>query len=194
MEREEKRGHILAAAAEVFARRGFGEATVDEIAAAAGVGKGTIYLYFPGKRGLFLAMLAWKAAQAKTELERAVQEAPGAVAGLRAIIATHLQIARRYIILAAVSAKGLGPVDEGLQQAAMAFRRDYLAVIASHMERAMASGEFAPGDPFLTATALLGALNSVAVNLSLPGGGDAEAAALALERLFLAGLQGGLRG
>lgn len=48
---------ILEAAAEVFATRGFHEARVEEIAALAGVGKGTIYLYFPDKQELFLAMI-----------------------------------------------------------------------------------------------------------------------------------------
>lgn len=46
---------ILAAAAAVFARTGFADTDVQAIADAVGVGKGTVYRYFPTKTALFLA-------------------------------------------------------------------------------------------------------------------------------------------
>lgn len=49
----DKRQQILMAAARVFADRGFHRATVSDIAGEAGVGKGTIYEYFPSKKELF---------------------------------------------------------------------------------------------------------------------------------------------
>lgn len=49
---EGRREAIFRAALEVFSRRGFHQASLDEIARAAGVGKGTIYLYVPDKEGL----------------------------------------------------------------------------------------------------------------------------------------------
>lgn len=48
---------LLDAAAEVFARRGFRAATIDDIADAAGYTKGAVYANFPGKEALFLALL-----------------------------------------------------------------------------------------------------------------------------------------
>ena len=48
---------ILEAARKVFAMKGFNEATVDDIADAAGVAKGTVYLYYRSKRELYLAAL-----------------------------------------------------------------------------------------------------------------------------------------
>lgn len=48
---------ILEAARVVFSSKGFEGATIDSIAAAAGVSKGTVYLYFESKRDLFLASL-----------------------------------------------------------------------------------------------------------------------------------------
>ena len=50
-----RKREILAAAATVFARDGFAEADVQAVADAAGVGKGTVYRYFPTKSALFLA-------------------------------------------------------------------------------------------------------------------------------------------
>lgn len=52
--REERRRAILTAAVEVFAEKGFAAARTREIAGAAGVAEGTIYLYFEGKDDLLL--------------------------------------------------------------------------------------------------------------------------------------------
>ena len=53
----EARDELLAAALRVFARRGYREAGVDEIAAEAGYSKGALYWHFPGKEELLLALL-----------------------------------------------------------------------------------------------------------------------------------------
>ena len=45
--------NLVAAAAEVFAKRGYERAAMGEIATAAGVSTGNVYRYFPGKRELF---------------------------------------------------------------------------------------------------------------------------------------------
>jgi AcrR family transcriptional regulator len=48
---------ILEAARKVFAKNGFSDATVDDIANAAGVAKGTVYLYYRSKREIYFAAL-----------------------------------------------------------------------------------------------------------------------------------------
>ena len=50
--RDDKRERILAAATAVFAERDFHQVSVSEVASRAGVGKGTLYLYFPTKDDL----------------------------------------------------------------------------------------------------------------------------------------------
>lgn len=54
--RELKRSAILQAAGVLFESRRFDEVKLDEVAAAAGVGKGTLYLYFKNKEDLFAQM------------------------------------------------------------------------------------------------------------------------------------------
>jgi AcrR family transcriptional regulator len=51
------RGELLTAALRVFARRGYREAGVEEIAAEAGYSKGALYWHFSGKQELFLALV-----------------------------------------------------------------------------------------------------------------------------------------
>ena len=53
-----KHSRLIAAAAALFSRIGFDRASVDDIAVNAKVAKGTVYLYFPSKTALFLAVLS----------------------------------------------------------------------------------------------------------------------------------------
>jgi AcrR family transcriptional regulator len=53
MGRPERRAQILTVAREVFARRGYHAAKIDEIVAGAGIARGTFYLYFDDKRAIF---------------------------------------------------------------------------------------------------------------------------------------------
>lgn len=55
--RHEVRSRILAAAATVFAQRGFAGASIDQVAAAAGFTKGAVYSNFLSKDELFLALM-----------------------------------------------------------------------------------------------------------------------------------------
>jgi AcrR family transcriptional regulator len=52
-----RREQILKAALEIFSRKGYAAATIPEIARAAGVAAGTIYIYYPSKRELFIAVI-----------------------------------------------------------------------------------------------------------------------------------------
>jgi AcrR family transcriptional regulator len=70
--RDETRQRLLAAAADVFARRGFDGATLAEIAEHAGLSTGAIYGLFSGKAELFAASVE---ARAETELERVLRAA-----------------------------------------------------------------------------------------------------------------------
>ncbi|MFO1147935.1 MAG: TetR/AcrR family transcriptional regulator [Alsobacter sp.] len=57
MSPELRRAAILDAALDVFSSRGYAEARLDDIAAAAAIGKGTIYLHFRDKQDLFEQLL-----------------------------------------------------------------------------------------------------------------------------------------
>lgn len=51
------RNRVLQAALEVFAEKGYHEATMDEVAKVAQVSKGALYLHFPSKQELFASLL-----------------------------------------------------------------------------------------------------------------------------------------
>jgi AcrR family transcriptional regulator len=53
VDKTERRQQILSNARDVFAKRGYHAAKIDDIVAAAGVARGTFYLYFEDKRAIF---------------------------------------------------------------------------------------------------------------------------------------------
>jgi AcrR family transcriptional regulator len=55
--RAERKAQILDSARKVFSEKGYGEATVAEIASGAGVVEGTVYTYFESKRALLIAVM-----------------------------------------------------------------------------------------------------------------------------------------
>ncbi len=56
---EDKRRRILEVAGRLFARYGFAETRMDDVAEEAGFGKGTVYRYFGSKEGLFIEVIRY---------------------------------------------------------------------------------------------------------------------------------------
>jgi AcrR family transcriptional regulator len=69
--RSKRRQTIVETAARLFAQEGFSGCDMERVAVAAGVAKGTLYLYFPGKQELFFACVDW----GMSWMQRSVREA-----------------------------------------------------------------------------------------------------------------------
>src|SRR3954463_3362471 len=77
---EDRRSAILDAALEVFSRRGYHGASIDEIAQAAGISKALIYEHFPSKRELHVSLLEAEVQEVFSRLvESAATGEPGEV-------------------------------------------------------------------------------------------------------------------
>jgi AcrR family transcriptional regulator len=109
-EGRQAREELLDAALAVFARRGYGEAGVDEIAAEAGYSKGALYWHFAGKEQLLLALLEERVDAPTRELIARLESAPAevdmsveATVGFAALLAQQrevLMLEREYWTLA----------------------------------------------------------------------------------------------
>src|SRR3954453_15670174 len=77
---------ILAAAARLFANHRFHEARMEDIAALAEVGKGTLYRYFKDKEELYLALLARAATELQGPLSLFLDQPGGPRAQLVAVV------------------------------------------------------------------------------------------------------------
>jgi AcrR family transcriptional regulator len=73
IDKEQKRYDIARAAMEVFCERGFESASMSRVAGKAGVGKGTIYEYFPSKDELIATSIRLWMEEMIAEAERALE-------------------------------------------------------------------------------------------------------------------------
>jgi AcrR family transcriptional regulator len=87
---------ILASARKVFATRGFSEATVDEIASEAGIAKGTVYLYYPSKKDIYLAALMQGVVELHERTATKLAAAEGVEAKLRSFVRTRIEYAEEH--------------------------------------------------------------------------------------------------
>src|SRR5260221_13057588 len=72
--KSERRQQILSVARDVFARRGYHQMTIDDIALQAGVARGTFYLYFEDKRAVFSDLIDRFASQLTMAIVRIVPD------------------------------------------------------------------------------------------------------------------------
>ncbi|MBL8736291.1 MAG: TetR/AcrR family transcriptional regulator [Planctomycetes bacterium] len=84
------RARLIDAATEVFAMHGYAGATLDGIAARAGVTKGGVYFHFDGKEELFFAVLDHWRERRRRALVMPAPAGLGAAAALRAFLAGYL--------------------------------------------------------------------------------------------------------
>jgi mycofactocin system transcriptional regulator len=80
---------IVRVAVDLFSRQGFSRTTVDEIAAAAGVGRRTIFRYFPSKNDIVTSDFDRVLARLRGELERADPKLPMMATLRRAMVAAN---------------------------------------------------------------------------------------------------------
>jgi AcrR family transcriptional regulator len=167
--REATRQHILREAASEFARLGFDQANINVIAEQAGIGKGTIYLYFENKRELFLAMLR-HIAQAQISTIRTVLATPGSLQQrLEKLFCAFVHMAEKDSAGFNVYMSALCGVNRAFQAEATKLLRDYLAVIALVLEESQAAGEISSSNIEITALQVLSLTESYILSAKVLG-------------------------
>jgi AcrR family transcriptional regulator len=87
---EFRRAGILKAARKVFARRGFEGATMDEVAEACSIAKGTLYLYFKSKRQIYMGVFKEDLQLLRETSQRAIDAAKTPGEKIRAFVTARL--------------------------------------------------------------------------------------------------------
>ncbi|WP_285487712.1 TetR/AcrR family transcriptional regulator [Amycolatopsis taiwanensis] len=82
MRRDDRRAQILGCAITLFARRGFRESSLDDIAAEAGITRAVVYRHFDSKEDLYRAALDDARTAVRAEIGADVGVGPGSVEGL----------------------------------------------------------------------------------------------------------------
>ncbi len=165
--REDKRKRIIDAAVDVFADKGFFQAKVSEIAEAAGVADGTIYLYFKSKDDLLISLFREKMNEILQRFS-AIRDEGSPEQQLRRYIAEHLAFVAEKPKLMQVLTVEIRQSPRFMKEATpQAFGR-YLAVLAGIIDRGQASGAFRKNlDPVLISRALFGLIDEISLSFVL---------------------------
>jgi len=160
MGKAERRQDLLRAARDVFATKGFHDAKIDDIVAAASVAKGTFYLYFPDKRSIFSELVdglfgrigaAILHVDLGSDIEAQVKH------NIRAIVAVLLDEPKLTQILLSY-ATGLDPEFGAKIQS---FYSGVKTLLQESLIEGQELGIVAKGDAGLYATFTLGALKEI---------------------------------
>src|SRR5687767_6676485 len=161
---EGKRERILDAAVKVFAAKGFYDAKVSQIAAAAGVADGTIYLYFKSKDELLISLFEDRMDMVLATLREALCAGGGALAKLRRVIELHLELIEKNPEMGEVITVELRQSSKFIRDYDNPKFAEFLRLIAGAVAEGQQRGELrADVDPALTARALFGALDEISL-------------------------------
>ena len=173
---------ILAAARSLLEQRGPEAMTMEEIAAAAGVAKGTVYLYFQSKDHLIQALIARVGENLIQDVEASL-EAPGTPPEkLIRMVSVLLEYLNRERLLFPIYARELLQGEQGSREG---FRRRYqeleeqfVALVTRLFAEGIAAGHFIPANPRLLTFLIRGLVRATGYYQKSEGQADAAQEAL----------------
>lgn len=121
-----RRAEILAAAAALFARRGYHGVSIDDIGSAAGMSGPGIYRHFPGKEAVLAQMLLDISQRLLDEGSKRAVAAADAPAALDALLDWHIGFALSQPDLITVQARELANVPEPARRQVRRLQRLYV--------------------------------------------------------------------
>jgi AcrR family transcriptional regulator len=163
MDKAERRQQILNHARDVFAKRGYYAAKIDDIVAAAGIARGTFYLYFEDKRAIFeeivdrvftrlgMTILRVDPADGGRNVGAQIEE------NIRRIVALLLEDRPTTKIMLS-DAVG---VDAAFDRKLLSFYDEVATLLERALHDGQALGVVAPGDTRMYAFLTLGALKEL---------------------------------
>ena len=188
----DKRERILRAAIEVFAKNGFYATRVSEIAKAAGVADGTIYLYFKNKDDVLITIFENGIQRLLVILREVAASEQPFDERITRIIELQLGLLEDQRDLAEVITVNLRQSSSLLKQYAAPLFMEYIDVIAGLIREGQKEGAFRKDvNSRVVARSLFGALDAILLTWAL---GDADPASLRkaashCASLFLDGLR-----
>lgn len=147
----------MAAAADVFAEKGFAASKLTDIAARAGVTKGTLYLYYETKEALFEAVVKSFASATVTDLQMFIESFEGSFADL---VQKFPEIAIQKIGESRIPSVAKMVIGESrnFPDLARVWRSEVflplLTALAERIRTAQNAGEAAPGPPEIHALSI----------------------------------------
>jgi len=161
----DKPQQIIEAAVRVFAREGYYNSRVSDIAREAGIAAGTIYLYFKTKDDILVTLFRDKMAEFVSALRKAIAGEPDAASKVRRLVSLHFRMLEENPELAEVVQVELRQGQKFFRGASSQEIGAYFALIGSVLEEGVAERRFRSDLPVKVATKMLfGAMDQMATS------------------------------
>jgi AcrR family transcriptional regulator len=145
---EERRTQILEAAMTVFARQGFDQARMDDIAQEVGLSKGALYLYYKSKDAIISAILQFFFSRAMKKLQGFLEseEQPSVREQLLRLNQYYIAEMKWMVSLLPLSFEfyAVAARQKTVRQFLKHYFKDYREVLAALVQRGIDRGEFQP--------------------------------------------------
>jgi TetR/AcrR family fatty acid metabolism transcriptional regulator len=186
----DKPQQIIDAAVRVFARNGYYNSRVSDIAREAGIASGTIYLYFKTKDEILVRLFREKMAEWVAHVRREIAGEPDALAKIRKLVSLHFAVLEHNAPLAEVVQVELRQGHKFFRGASAHEVSAYFDLIRSVLEEGIAAGAVRHDVPVKLATKMLfGAMDQCATSWVLGKRGyRLTESADAVATLFLQGV------
>jgi len=161
----DKPHQIIEAAVRVFARKGYYNSRVSDIAREAGIAAGTIYLYFKTKDDILVTLFRDKMAEFVEAVRKAIADEPDAASKVRRLVALHFGLLEEDPDLAEVLQVELRQGQKFFRGASGQEIGAYFSLIGSVLEEGVGEGRFRSSVSVKVATKMLfGAMDQMATS------------------------------
>lgn len=159
--KESKRERIMNAAVQVFARTGYHDTKIEDVAAAAGIGKGTVYEYFDSKLHLFQEIMNKSVSMYYNNIGAENQKTMSFEERIRHLLESHFAFCLQQKDLARILLLDTEYMDKELRDWEIQKRQEREDRLQEIIEEAAARGEIRPVDSRLFAMSIVGITGAV---------------------------------
>ncbi|MHC1781798.1 MAG: TetR/AcrR family transcriptional regulator [Anaerolineaceae bacterium] len=160
VDQSRKRVEIFNAAVHLFLEKGFNETSMREIAGAAGVGKSTLYDYFPTKDEILVSMVEERLKELTLQVKEIANQPDSPVVRLRRIILSYLDYLadnENFFLHLSIEVQRLG---QNSQARIMKSRHEYQDAIRDVIDSGIKEGCFRQVDSLLASRLILSAFSA----------------------------------
>ena len=184
-----RREEILLAASQIFSSVGFYRADMNKIAKIANIAKGTVYLYYPSKKELFLAVISEGLKKLSEIIENATRDIKDPMDELKKSIIAYMKFFQENPLLYRILLHPDKEVKEDIETTWQNYTLSKIPSIADTLNKGVELGQFKIADAHTVSYIILGMIDqSLGLSISNQDGSSIEELSEEVLRIIFTGI------
>lgn len=160
-QQKKRRSEILEAAKAIFSSAGLHKADMNEIAKRANIAKGTVYLYFPSKKDLFIAVIQDGLESLSHKIREEVENIDDSVGKIKKAISTYMLFFKDHQALYRILLQPDLELIDGIAETMKDVKLSKLPQIAETIKKGIEKGQIRKVDEETVSYMILGMIDLV---------------------------------